>query len=70
MALEPRLRRRILGAGLADAIERAEAEKLDHFARQMLPGEHSVDETVGYVLLILAHYRATPIPNTASDGWP
>jgi hypothetical protein len=27
-----------------------------HFARGMLPGAHSVDETVGYVLLILAHH--------------
>lgn len=53
MALEPRLRRRLLGAAVADAMKKAEAEKADHFARHMLPGAHSADETVGYVILIL-----------------
>jgi hypothetical protein len=56
MALEPRLRRRLLGASVVDAIEKAEAAKADHFARGVVPGAHSVDETVGYVLLILAHH--------------
>jgi hypothetical protein len=60
MALESRLRRRLLGSGVVDAMQKAEAEKADHFARQMLPGAHSVDETVGYVLLILAHHGEAP----------
>jgi hypothetical protein len=60
MALEPRLRRRLLGASVVDAMQKAEAAKVDHFARQMLPGAHSVDETVGYVLLILAHHGEAP----------
>jgi hypothetical protein len=60
MALEPRLRRRLLGASVVDALQKAEATKVNHFARQMVPGAHSVDETVGYVLLILAHYGAAP----------
>jgi hypothetical protein len=60
MALEPRLRRRILGASVVDAMKKAEAAKVDHFARYMVPGAHSVDETVGYVLLILAHYGDAP----------
>jgi hypothetical protein len=60
MALEPRLRRRLLGASVVDAWDKAEAAKADHFARGMLPGAHSVDETVGYVLLILAHHGEAP----------
>jgi len=60
MALEPRLRRRLLGASVADAMRKAEAAKADHFARYMVPGAHSVDETVGYVLLILAHHGEAP----------
>jgi hypothetical protein len=60
MALEPRLRRRLLGASVVDAMQKAEAAKADHFARHMAPGAHSVDETVGYVLLILAHHGEAP----------
>jgi hypothetical protein len=60
MALEPRLRRRLLGTSVADAMQKAEAAKADHFARHMVPGAHSVDETVGYVLLILAHHGEAP----------
>jgi hypothetical protein len=60
MALEPRLRRRLLGASVVDAMQKAEAAKADHFARQMVPGAHSADETVGYVLLILAHHGEAP----------
>ena len=60
MALEPRLRRRLLGSSVIEAITKAEAQKVNHFARSMIPGEHSVDETVGYVLLILAHYGEAP----------
>jgi hypothetical protein len=60
MALEPRLRRRLLGASVVDAIHRAEAARADHFARHMVPGAHSVDETVGYILLILAHHGEAP----------
>jgi hypothetical protein len=41
-------------------MKRAEAAKADHFARRMLPGEHSADNTVGYVLLILAHHGEAP----------
>ena len=60
MALEPRLRRRLLGASVVDAMKKAEAAKADRFARHMVPGAHSVDETVGYVLLILAHHGEAP----------
>jgi hypothetical protein len=60
MALEPRLSRRLLGTSVADAIQKAEAEKADRFARHMVPAAHSVDETVGYVLLILAHRGEAP----------
>jgi hypothetical protein len=60
MALEPRLRRRLLGASVAETIQKAEAAKADRFARLMVPGAHSVDETVGYVLLILAHHGEAP----------
>jgi hypothetical protein len=60
MALEPRLRRRLLGASVVDATQKAEAAKADHFARGMVPGAHSIDETVGYVLLILAHHGEAP----------
>jgi len=60
MALEPRLRRRLLGASMADAMQKAEAARADRFARLMVPGAHSVDETVGYVLLILAHHGEAP----------
>jgi hypothetical protein len=54
MALEPRLQRRLLGGSVIDAMKKAEEEKADRFARNMIPGAHSVDETIGYVLLILA----------------
>jgi len=60
MALEPRLRRRLLGASVVDAIQKAEAAKADHFARYMAPGAHSADDTVSYVLLILAHHGEAP----------
>jgi hypothetical protein len=60
MALEPRLRRRLLGTSVVDAMEKAEAAKADHFARHMFPGVHSVDESVGYILLILAHHGEAP----------
>ena len=60
MALEPRLRRRLLGASVVDAMQKAEVVKADRFARHIVPGTHSVDETVGYVLLILAHHGEAP----------
>lgn len=60
MALEPRLRRRLLGSSVSDAMKQAETAKADHFARIMAPGKHSVDETVGYILLILAHHGEAP----------
>jgi hypothetical protein len=60
MALEPRLRRRLLGDSVVDAMKKAEAANAAHFARLILPGAYSVDETVGYVLLILAHYGEAP----------
>jgi hypothetical protein len=60
MALEPRLRRRLLGACVDDAMHKAEAAKADRLARHMVPGAHSADETVGYVLLILAHHGEAP----------
>ena len=56
MAREPRLRRRVLGASIASGMKKAEDEKTDRFARNMVPGKYSVDETVGYVHLILAHH--------------
>jgi hypothetical protein len=69
MALEPRLRRRLLGASVVDAMQKSEAAKADHFARQILPGTHSVDETVGYALL----FAPMPFPPgtrvTLGDGW-
>jgi hypothetical protein len=60
MALESRLRRRLLGASVVDAIEKAEAAKADRYARHMVPGVHSADETVGYILLVLAYYGDAP----------
>jgi nitrous oxidase accessory protein NosD len=43
-----------------DAMKKAEAAKADRYVRQMLPGAHSVDERVGYILLILAHHSEAP----------
>jgi hypothetical protein len=60
MALEPRLRRRLLGSLVVDAKKKAEAAKADRFARNMVPGAYSADETVGYVFLILAHHGEAP----------
>jgi hypothetical protein len=60
MALEPRLRRRLLGGCVVDAMQQAEAAKADRFARHMVPGAYSIDEAVGYVLLILAHHGEAP----------
>lgn len=60
MALEPRLRRRVLGASIAEGMKKAEDAKADRFARNMVPGKHSVDDTVGYVHLILAHHGKAP----------
>jgi hypothetical protein len=60
MALELRLRRRLLGAFVADAMKTAEANKHDHFARQMLPGKHSADGAVAYTFLVLAHHGEAP----------
>jgi hypothetical protein len=60
MALEPRLRRRVLGSCIVDGMKKAEDAKADRFARHMVPGKHSVDETVGYVHLILAHRGEAP----------
>jgi hypothetical protein len=62
MALEPRLRRRLLGGLIVDAKEKAEAAKADQFARNMVPGAHSADEMVGYVFVILAHHGEAPGP--------
>jgi hypothetical protein len=62
MALEPRLRRRLLGGSVADAVNTAEEKKANRFARNMVPGAHSADEKVGYVLLILAHHGEAPGP--------
>jgi hypothetical protein len=60
MALEPRLRRRLLAGEMAEARRKAEETGADRLARHMAPGPHSVDETVGYVLLILAHHAEAP----------
>jgi hypothetical protein len=60
MALEPRLRRRVLGASIAEAMKKAQDEKADRFARNMVPGKHSAEDTVGYVHLILAHHGKAP----------
>lgn len=60
MALEPRLRRRLLGASVVDAMKKAEAAGANCYARNMVPGAHSADEKVGYVLLILAHHGEAP----------
>jgi hypothetical protein len=60
MALEPRLRRRLLGDSVIEAMKKAEKEKADRCARHMVPGAHSADETVGYVFLILAHHGEAP----------
>jgi hypothetical protein len=43
-----------------DAMKKPEAAKADRYVRQMLPGAHSVDERVGYILLILAHHSEAP----------
>jgi hypothetical protein len=47
-------------------MQKAEAAKADRFARHMAPGAHSVDETVVYVLLILAHHGEAPGDATLS----
>lgn len=60
MALEPRLRRRVLGDCIVDGMKKAEDAKANQFARHMVPGKHSIDETVGYVHLILAHHGEAP----------
>jgi hypothetical protein len=60
MALEPRLRRRLLGASIAEGMKKAEDAKANQFARSMVPGKHSVDDTIGYVHLILAHHGKAP----------
>jgi hypothetical protein len=52
MALEPRLRRRLLARTMAEARRKAEDAGADRLARHMAPGPHSADETVGYVLVI------------------
>ena len=62
MALEPRLSRRLLGSSVVDAMKTAEDKKADRFARNIVPGAHSADETVGYVFLILAHHGDAPGP--------
>ena len=62
MALEPRLRRRLLGRSVADAIKSAEHKKADRFARNIAPGAHGADEKVGYVFLMLAHRGDAPGP--------
>jgi hypothetical protein len=62
MALEPRLRRRLLGRSVADAIKSAEDKKADRFARNIAPGAHGADEKVGYVFLMLAHRGDAPGP--------
>ena len=62
MALEPRLSRRLLARLVVDAMTTAEDKKVDRFARNMVPGAHSADETVGYVFLILAHHGEAPGP--------
>jgi hypothetical protein len=62
MALEPRLRRRLLGGSVVEAKAKAEAAKADRFARNIAPGTNSADSTVGYVFLILAHHGEAPGP--------
>ncbi len=62
MALEPRLRRRLLGSSFVDALKTAEDKKAERFARNIVPGAHSADETVGYVFLVLAHHGEAPGP--------
>jgi hypothetical protein len=62
MVLEPRLRRRLLGNSVVDAMKLAEDQKADRFARNLVPGAHSADEKVGYVFLILAHHGSAPGP--------
>ena len=62
MALEPRLRRRLLGRSVADAMKSAEHKKADRFARNIAPGAHGADEKVGYVFLMLAHRGDAPGP--------
>jgi|SRR5579871_1285738 len=62
MALEPRLRRRLLGSSFVDALKTAEDKKAERFARNIVPGAHSADETVGYVFLVLAHHGESPGP--------
>jgi hypothetical protein len=62
MALEPRLRRRLLGGSVTEAKVKAEASKAERFARNIAPGVHGADEKVGYVFLILAHHGEAPGP--------
>jgi hypothetical protein len=62
MALEQRLRRRLLGGSVIEAKAKAEAAKADSFARNIAPGTNSADATVGYVFLILAHHGEAPGP--------
>jgi hypothetical protein len=62
MALEPRLRRRLLGSSLVGALKTAEDNKAERLARNTVPGADSADEKVGYVFLILAHHGEAPSP--------
>ena len=55
LALEPRVQRRLLGESLIHAMRRAEELAQDRFVRVALPGPHSADRKVAYVLLILAY---------------
>jgi hypothetical protein len=62
MALEPRLRRLLLGGSMIEAKAKAEATKADRFARNLAPGANSAAATVGYVFLVLAHHGEAPGP--------
>jgi hypothetical protein len=65
MALEPRLFRRLLGAVLVEALEKAEKLAKDRYVRVLLPGPDSANRAIAYVFLILAY----PKKIVLTDGY-
>jgi hypothetical protein len=55
MALETRVRRRMLGEALIAAMKNAEKQKAERFCRVVLPGPNSADRKIAYLFLIVAY---------------
>ena len=50
----------MLGTCIIEGMKKAEDEKAERFARNLVPGKHRADDTIGYVHLILAHHGKAP----------